>query len=315
MSKTINVMVRGLVLFAQLALLSCSSVKVGQTEKAATPTPEQSLAVSGDRALSSTGQSQAFWNTRIDSFEVRWTTNDLVLVGPYGNPSISMKDEATRQFETTKGNAGKIEDCSYNREIKLMSVVGHLMSIEDRSMFSYSFSAQGSELSGPYSDYTTLITIDTLDARDETGNLKPKKLEALFSKADIFRELVQDKSISRALWERTRGKMPASFDGLVEVLKQENGLLFDNYRYSIHSDFTNHFAFESVEGDRVTVRLALPASNRTNREYAVKYLTFETSPDLKDDLLKAARLETGFLNSDAGRLFGDNATRIEFRCR
>lgn len=306
---------RILVLIISLAVHSCSSVDFEKTGQTPSPNYAQNLSVDKVNTSRSSEPDHAIWTTRIGSIELRWNTDDLIIDGLHGNGLFSMKESAKRSFETVKMRAGKIEDCSYSQEIRLKSVVGRLISIENRSRFSYSFSVDGHEVSGPYSDYTTLITIDVLDARDESGEIKPTKLETVFNKEEVFRELIEEKPISRALREQSQGRMPTDFNEFIEFLKKRNGLLFDDYRYAIYDDFTEHFEFESVNHDNVTIKLTLPSANRTNQENYCAYLTFEIPSEIRHDLEKANRLEFGFLGSDADHLFGKRTTKIEYRCK
>jgi hypothetical protein len=154
-----------------------------------------------------------------------------------------------------------------------------------------------------------------LNPSDAFGNLKPVKLESLFSKRDIYRELISDKEILRALHERFQGNIPPDFDSLLEVIEREGGILFQHNRYLISADFTQNFAFARVNGENITVEIAFPAHHRTDSENLSRHLIFKIPAILGDDLSKASRLQAGFLSSDSKRLFGDEKTKFQFGCR
>jgi hypothetical protein len=302
-----------LTIIIQLTVLGCG---VSQTSPQPQPVTDPTTANTSlkDEATTRATAQTSIWVGKTGSGSLHWTTEDLTLANEDEKLIFSLRHETELLFQLLQRNAGSVKSCTYVRDVKLRSIVGDLVTIEDHTIFDYSFAPNDKELSGPQSETSRLVTVGARHAVAKPGELKAIRLEELFDSKEIYEQLLNDEAVSHAIKEKFGDGVALNFASFQKRIRGDGSLAFDNYRYVIYPDFTTNFVFESVRGDRLTVKLIFPSAHRTDRTSYETVLTLTVPANLMEDFSRASDRSLGFLSSEAASRFMDSSTRLEYRC-
>jgi hypothetical protein len=140
---------------------------------------------------------------------------------------------------------------------------------------------------------------------------KQVKLTDYFPEKAIYQALLADLRVQKAL-ARREPPLPQSPRNLAELYTGLKDALFDDgfCSYMLPEDFLTRFAFHHLEGDKVSVRLALPYFGEVCRgQYLELELLLPVPESLKESLALAVSGKEGFLMQDQSRLAGG-----EYKC-
>lgn len=218
----------------------------------------------------SAGTATAFWQGRADGVEVRWTASDLTFSREQ-KPFYSFRDA----FEKTSS-----QGCSREGTVRLLSVVGTLVSVHESDAGYCEGAAH------PYA-------VQTFRALDLGKKAAPARLTDWFPKADVYKALMGDRIVLKAL----DGQKPRTLDALIKAL---DGYQSDDCAYGFSDDLLSRFAFHHLKGDQVAVRLGLSHGCEVNRGGLTQLgLYLPIPPALKGPLGRAARGQAGYLMEKA----------------
>lgn len=217
----------------------------------------------------SAGAAPSFWQGRAEGVEVRWTPSDLTFAHPAQKPFYSFRDAFA-----------KADGCSLEASIRVLSVVGALVSVHE----SESGYCEGA--AHPYA-------VQTFRALDMRRQAERAKLTDWFPKAEVYKALMGDRIVQKALG----GQKPKTLDALLKAL---DGYQSDDCAYGFSDDLLTRFAFHHLKGKQVAVRLGLTHGCEVNRGQLTQLgLYLPIPPALEAPLRRAERGEAGYLMAKA----------------
>jgi len=249
-----------------------------------------SLSASALPALATqTGASS--WQDISDGYKVTWSPADLRAV-PVKAPDrivFSAKQTAKIQFGHMHEDQSH---CLETREFRLLSLVGSIMSYAD------STNGTCQDTQHPFGE-TEYVAINL-----RQGGI-PAKLTDIFFPEDIYKALIADKVIQKALEQS--GAQPENFDQLEEAFA--NGISVsttDAQRaeplcFKISSDFLNHFAFHHIDSNKVWVRIGLAGTDDCRSQLTEIGITLPMPQSLQEELTAADLGRHGVLMKDTDR--------------
>ncbi|HEY3026215.1 MAG TPA: hypothetical protein VGJ55_08710 [Pyrinomonadaceae bacterium] len=259
-------------------------------------------------------------------YKIRWTTHDLYVESALGTDRIwaSFVEEGFQDFTASYIHAKrpnrKIEDCTYERRLTLLSVVGALVSFEDEyadfcggahPSEDYRFTTLDLSKSGGISyvrqESTPMMNIDMADP--------PKKIVKLtdyFAGRDILRALLADRVIQTALDSFDLKPPPRSLRELSDLLATQ-GYVLGSSGLGLPPDYLTRFAFHHLEGDKVAVRLSLSSASVANQSEREQIgLLLPVPEKLAAPFRSASTGRQGFLMKDTERIARGKATVFNF---
>jgi hypothetical protein len=246
------------------------------------------------------------WQGSLGQRTISWTTADLTIEGPENGRQEIFSSLAAQDFTAWLKNDLKLAKCDYTREFRILSVVGNLLTFEDKRK------VVAVAERGNYAGLAEEIHFKTIDITRSVTQNKGIGLTGYFSEKEILNGLLKDPDIRAAWVEQRSERLPKSLRQFLSGLG--SGLFLKNYRYVIYDNFLSEFVFEEVRGDKVKVKLIFPNSQSKNFDYIgiSFYLTIPSK--LWDSLYLAAGGEAGFLAAEAGKNSGGKVTKIKFNC-
>ncbi len=235
---------------------------------------------------------------------------------------IENEFENFRQLYVSSGKRSerRIEDCTYERTLKLLSVVGSLVSFQDE----YSDYCGGAHPSADFRFTTIDLSKPSILAyarEDSTPmmnidlrNPPPKivKLTDYFSDQEILRALYAD-SLVRATLVSVGSTTPAQTLAEFSDLLAKEGYILGSSGFQLSPDFLTRFSFHHLEGKRVAIRISLSsASTATQSEHQQLGLLLPIPEALSIRLSLAGSRREGFLMSYAERVFKEKATTFTY---
>jgi hypothetical protein len=256
------------------------------------------------------------WSGRSAGFQVRWTERD-----------IDVRRGTRRVFSAREwANAGLIHflaanrgardmrppDCNYRRDIRIIALVGAMMSLEDRTEFSCRNEAHPGGM-------TRMITVDLATmgrlaqaGRDAIGRVDPRApgravlLTRLFPAADVQAALAGAPPLRDVLL-RT-GTEAATLPALLHAVTDAAGE--GDACYVVPSDLLAAFAFDRLDGERVVLRLGLPGDGPCRMNLTTADLSFAIPASLAMAVQDADNGSAGFLAARGARLAAGRVTTI-----
>jgi hypothetical protein len=249
-------------------------------------------------------EGQSIWRGLVDNYGVEWSDSDLVVfrVAPEQEALFSAGRNARTMFEqewaSWQGDDNGMGDeffCEYSRDIKLLSVVGPIISYRTGTYIN----CYGTAHPSSYTDFMAF------DARKSSESHTPS-LTDYFPKDAILKALLGDKVVKEALSEMEAGT-PGTLDELVSKLST----WMSKCEYSFPEDFLTRFAFWEVKGDKVAVRIGLPHGCEAARGNLTQLGIWLPIPkDLSEAFANAADKEAGILMKDLSKSANDRSTVI-----
>lgn len=302
-----------LALFAMFVASACAtseqSVSVGGRASAKVPsppvgeTPASTSPLVASQPRSSDGV-VALWSGESGGFLVTLTKSDLS-VARESDPSrvvFSAARTAKAEFESSEAEAmaqsqaATPDDCTHEHEFRVLSLVGSILSYEDK------YFATCREEAHPTAQ-TDYFAVDL--TRPET----PAKLSDYFDERAILEALLADRIIARALKDLETVATPRKLDELERSLAGQP-LAIGNCEFELPKDFLSRFAFHHVQGGQVAVRIGLPPSVGACRtQHAQLGLLLPTPAVLRSPLTVAAT--QGFLVKDLSKGV-TNTAKVKF---
>lgn len=260
----------------------------------------------------------AIWSGDSGGFTVTWTDADIT--ARHGDKlAFSARDLAgagLAHFVAANRRGGsKAPDCDYQRRFRIAALVGSLLSLEDRTEFTCTREAHPGGT-------TRLITLDLASPKpvaevgeDAIGRIDTKSpgkallLTQLFPPEEVLKVLAAATPIKKAL---RRAEIEAkNLPALVEAVTYATGE--DDGCYEVPPDLLARFAFDSLDGDRIIVRLGLPGDGPCRMALTEVPLVFTVPGALSEPLRAAATGSAGFLAEEAKRIANGRATTISLR--
>jgi len=266
------------------------------------------------------------WEGKSGGLHLRWTTAGLHVKNQTDTKEIlrplvekGFADFASVYTSDKRGRRWRIEDCTYERNIKLLSVLGTLVSFED-GYFDYCGGAHPSEdtrfttvdLAG-VGDISYVRQRDTPMMNVDLGNPgRIVKLTDYFSHQEILHAILADPVMKTAISDLRLPKAPRKLDDLPTLFASSSYEL-GNSGFELRPDFLTRFAFHHVEGNKVAVRLGLPPHYGANRTQHMQIgLLLPIPESLRQPVALAAPRREGFLMRDEAEIAKGKATKFRF---
>jgi len=311
------------------AILTCGAPGVRNptiTHLRSTPIQEEQKSPQS-RIEAEAAHEEILWEGESSGYKVRWTTLDLYsetsrTKEAIWKPFIENEFENFRQVYISSGKRSerKIEDCTYERDLRVLSVVGSLVSFQDEYAdfcggahptadfrFTTIDLAKPGSLAYAREDSTPMMNIDL-------QNPPPKavKLTDYFSDQDLPNALLDDKLIRATLLALGSSSPPKTLAELSELLAKVGYLLGDS-GFQLSPDFITRFSFHHLEGKRVAIRISLsPASTATQSAHQQLGLLLSIPASLSVQLPLAEGRQQGFLMSYAERALKEKTTTFTY---
>jgi hypothetical protein len=263
---------------------------------------------------------KTIWTGESGGFVIHWTTKNL-FARPKGNAgalSFSARPIAEREWKEIEQDRSKrmregetLPDFEYERSLEVLSVVGPIVSISDNS---------GCDCGGAHPSAATVYRALDLSKPGEAdlgyeGYKKHGKMVQLtdyFPEADIFRALLADSLIQKAL--KSSGKRrPATLAALMKAIYLQP-VPVEECAYELSDDLLTRFAFHHLENGQVAVRLGLTHAYETCRGSSTEIgILLPIPPSLKPQLAQAQSGTAGFLMKDEKKIAKDQMTSFSFK--
>ncbi len=270
-------------------------------------------------AKARTGAPGEIWSGTSAGFDLRWAENDIT-VRRSGRRVFSARDWAGAELaHFVAANAtdekGRPPDCTYRQAVRIVSLVGAMMSLEDSVTITCRREAHPAGL-------TRLITVDLSAAgpladagRDAIGRVDPRRpgramlLTGIFPAADVMSALAGTTPLRDVL--RRKGIRPRTLPEFVGTVTDASGE--GDACFVVPPDLLASFAFDRIEGDRVVVRLGLPGDGPCRSNLTTADLTFALPASLAPAVRRAGTGEAGFLADRGRRIAAGRVTTIDLR--
>jgi hypothetical protein len=182
------------------------------------------------------------------------------------------------------------QHCSESREFDLLSMIGPIMSYEDRRQGSCTDSAH------PYGE-TRMMAINL-----KKGGL-PAKLTDIFFPEDIYKALINDKVVQKALDQI--GSQPADLDQMLRAFGDGVDVTIEGTSHSeplcfnISRDLLSHFAFHHIDKEKVWIRIGLPGTPVCRYALTELGITLPLPQVLEEEMEAADQNKAGMLMKDS----------------
>lgn len=256
------------------------------------------------------------WNGKIGDLSIAWTTEDIIVV-KNDKQVFSAQELAKQDFEADfmADNSLRDNNCTYEREFALLSVVGKIANFEETEYVNCDSMAHPT------------VTIKFI-ARDFASGNKVQ-LTDFFAESDLVTALKNDNLIKAAITKTDPEASTARVSELVDKLRDMKGIpnpnqlmlnglykalewseiTVKNCGYRLAKDYLTQFAFHHLKEDKVAIRLNLlpnAIACQTQNIQLGLYLPIPT--DIGTALRQANNRETGFLMNKASK----GQTKIAF---
>lgn len=266
------------------------------------------LLVFGLAATSAGARAQTpgvIWSGTSAGFDVQWTDSDIT-VHRGQQPVFSARawaEAGLAHFIAVNRAAGRAQppDCTLLRSIRLLAVVGPMMSLEDQFEINCRREAHPGGM-------VRLITVNLAatgslaqagpDAIGRVDTRQPGRavlLSDLFSEASILPALAGAPPLRDVLRRAKRepATLPALIDAVAHAMSAGDGC------YTVPPDLLASFAFHRLDAERVVMRLGLPGGGPCRLNLTTADVSFAVPETLASALRKAADRQEGFLRDQA----------------
>lgn len=263
------------------------------------------------------------WSGQSGGFRIWWTTDDLFVLSARGIERIwrplaerGRGDFAEEMRRNDQAGEKAPDNCGYQRDFKLLSVVGTLVSFQDDE-----YSYCGGVHPTTYRRFTAIDLATRNKAlyfQDEklmdAALAKPgrvAKLTEYFDEQDVLSALLADRFIRRVFAQAGVSAPPRTLAKLTELFA-ENDYIIDGSDLELSPDFLSQFAFHHLAGNKVAVRLNLPSLASAYRARQIGLL-LPITLRLQQALALADVRKEGFLMKDATHISHNQFTRFVFK--
>ena len=245
------------------------------------------------------------WRGTSGGYEIIWTRSNLT-ANPVGNKNRA----ELSALELTKAEKCEIDAkniCETERKFRLLSVVGSLVGLSDK----YYCGCQREAHPTYYQRYTSIDLAKPgkvyAVAEDRSTPTKQVQLTDYFAADDVYRALLADPYVQKALKENKEAQPAKNLAELVKALAE------DGCRTGFDSDMLSRFVFHHLEGDKVAVRLGISnlSAHVCNKELTQLGLLLPIPAALRKPLQAADARQEGFLMKDLKQLAGTQLTLIK----
>jgi hypothetical protein len=268
------------------------------------------------------------WTGESGGFIVTWTTADIQAVRAE-RPSqtiFSVTPLAQQGFDAfaallkESDSADESQHCTYERQFRLMSVVGSLLGLEDEV---YTFCEGWAhpavetrftaiDLAKPgqtaYASAAGLPPVDVDLAR--LGNIAT--LTEFFPEPAIRRALLAD-AILKQMWQALGNPPPPSTLSEIPQVLADRSVEVGNCLFRFPADFLTRFVVHHVARGRVAVRIGLPPNAGACRTQHAQLGILLAVPDaLQKPFRLASSGQAGFLLREQAKIAGKRATTVAF---
>jgi hypothetical protein len=261
----------------------------------------------------------AIWSGNSGGLTITWTSSNIT-ASQNGKQVFSARawaEAGLRHFISANRTAGTASPpaCDYTRTLRIVSIVGPMVSFEDATEFTCTKEAHPGGM-------TRLITLDLSSRQplveaghDAIGRVDPERpgkavlLTRLFPAEQIFKALSALPPIQSAL--RSAGSQPQTLPALVQAVSDSTGE--GENCYIIPPDLLASFAFDRVEDGRVVIRLGLPGDGPCRMKLTSFDMRFAVPSQIAGALQAAAAGKEGFLAAEGSRIVAGRSTKITLR--
>jgi len=275
---------------------SCSGQPEGRADSP--PTAESTRAVSSsaapsERAGNPPKRDGEIWSGRSGGFDITWSDDDLQIRGDRSGPPFSYAAGARSAWEPGEDESGESVACAYETKLRVLSVVGSIISVER------------SDYAGcPNTAHPSIET--RYEAFDASSPETRVKLTNYFPAKDILAALLGDGIVKKALAELDVAT-PGTLDELIAALSESTGAC----EYSFTTDLLERFAFHHIEGGKVAVRIGLSHGAEPCRGMLTQIgILLPVSPSLAEELKGAESRRAGYLMRDIKQIAGERVMKI-----
>ncbi len=259
----------------------------------------------------------AIWSGTSAGFDVQWTTGDIVV--RRGKQAVfSARDWAQAGLAhfidvNRDTKSARPPDCTLTRSLRIVALVGAMMSLEDSSENTCRREAHPGGM-------TRLLTVDLAKpgslaqaGRDAIGRVDPDQpgravlLTDLFAAGDVLAGLAAAPPLRDVL--RRAKSTPTTLPALIEAVAYASGE--GDGCYSVPPDLLAGFAFARLDGDRIVMRLGLPGDGPCRMSLTTADMPFALPASLAPAARKAAARQEGFLADQAEAIAAGRRTVIE----
>jgi hypothetical protein len=312
-----------------IVLLACkgSTLSNTGTTTSGSMTKSQVQQSTPDRRIGpGSSAEELIWAGETAGYKIRWTTRDLYVESGIRTERIwspfvekGFEDFIATYTSNAKRPGRKIEDCTYDRRLTVLSVVGTLVSFEDEygdycggahpsedfRFVTVDLSKSG-EISYARQVSTPMMNIDMADP----GRIV--RLTDYFREEDILHALLADRVIQEAVGSLSVNSSPRNLREFDDLLGKQ-GYILGGSGLALSRDFLTRFAFHHLKGDKVAVRLSLSSASTANQSEREQIGLLLSMPErLAAPLHSASTARLGFLMKDAGTIAHGKATVFSF---
>lgn len=271
---------------------------------------------------------RTIWRGESGGFVITWTTADIRAArveqphhAVFAAAPLALEGFAAfRASLQASGREAEPHHCVYERQFRLMSVVGPWLSFED-AVYAFCegwahpavetrFTSIDLTKPGPV-EYAPSDGLPPIDV-DVAEPGKAAKLTDLFPESAVLQALLDDPILKQAWPLGDASKLPRSLSELSQRLV-DRPVEVGDCLFRFPTDFLMRFAFHHRAKDRVTVRLGLPPKVGPCRtQHAHLGLALAVPDALKTPLALAASGRAGFLMRDREKMAGNQAATVGF---
>jgi hypothetical protein len=241
---------------------------------------------------------QTLWKGKSGAYAIEWTTANLKVTRAANSQSIfDAADEAKTTWASfVKNSNGEPIEAQFT--YTLLSTLGSTLSLEE---------TVDCDCGGAHpTAVKRFLAIDL--SRTAANRPAPASLTSLFPESAIFKALMADSIVSKALGAAAQ---PKSLAELLKALKDDTAEVKD-CAYEFSSDPISSFAIYDSKGASALVRIGLPSAAQVCRGQMIQLgLELPAPVTLRPSLLKAKQKRNGLLMANSPR--GEsNTTSFQF---
>lgn len=242
---------------------------------------------------------RAIWKATVGDFSIQWSKSDI-LVSRAAATVLSFKAIAYADWEKISQPAAD-QPMQSERSYRILSAVGPFLSLEQQD---------DCDCGGAHPSSSKRFRAFDL-SKSSPGHASPAKLTDIFPEQDILGALRNDKLVAEAL-KVGEGPAPASLAELVGAL-QFKSVQVKECSYYFGPDLLSNFAFYSVEGNNVAVRISLSQAAEVCRGQMTQLGILLPIPEsMKAAIAAAVAAKSGLVMQHAAREFEGQQTTFTF---
>lgn len=292
---------RALLILLVICTAACSGERQNHQQKDPADSAGRAADTSGSqvpetsKGKSPTDSLKLIWQGVSDNYTIFWDGKDIAASAPgKGAARFSMHDLLEHRWRMAFKSEDAPAGCSSEYSMKILSVVGSLISVE--------LSEYGQCPGAAHPNVTTSYESVVLANPD-----RPIALTHYFDEKDIYQALINDGIVKKVLAAENIAT-PATLPQLIYALGSVSGFC----EYGFTDDLLTRFAFHHLEEDKVAVRLGVSHGSGACRGMLTQLGILLPIPEhLLNALKRADAREEGFLMKDAESIAGNRNTLMK----